>query len=256
MHFLELCAPIFNQIEWDKIRNLACKKLIHNQSNKAVELLNIIPFELYEGYNKWGDQFYVLHAYVNLEKYMEVEDAQTQNYIEMNAAGCQIASVIEDISSKFIRFVILEIDTDTDPNSIPSPKIQHSTEIVQRALLDAEQLIKTNGPISAVDRVHTALHGYLKNICKQFNLPYQEDNGITLLYKIIRTQHPAFSQNADQNNEIDIVLKSMSNILEKLNALRNNKTLAHPKTLLGEAEAMLAINISYTILHYLDSKIR
>jgi hypothetical protein len=46
-----------------------------------------------------------------------------------------------------------------DPVANPSPAF--TTDVVERALVDAEQLLSGSGPISAVDRVHTALHGYL-----------------------------------------------------------------------------------------------
>lgn len=42
-----------------------------------------------------------------------------------------------------------------------------TSEVVRRALADAEHLITTSGATSAVDRVHTALHGYLLNVCSQ-----------------------------------------------------------------------------------------
>lgn len=37
-------------------------------------------------------------------------------------------------------------------------------EIVEKALKDAEVLLTNSGPVSAVDRVHTAMHGYLKSV--------------------------------------------------------------------------------------------
>lgn len=40
-----------------------------------------------------------------------------------------------------------------------------ASEVVRRALTDADQLIETNGAQSAVDRLHTAMHGYLKAEC-------------------------------------------------------------------------------------------
>ena len=40
-----------------------------------------------------------------------------------------------------------------------------ASEIVRRALDDADVLTRTSGPQSAVDRVHTAMHGYLKGLC-------------------------------------------------------------------------------------------
>ena len=35
-----------------------------------------------------------------------------------------------------------------------------ASEVVRRALDDADSLMRTSGPLSAVDRVHTAMHGY------------------------------------------------------------------------------------------------
>jgi hypothetical protein len=45
-----------------------------------------------------------------------------------------------------------------DPVANLSPAF--TTDVVERALVDAKQLLSGSGPISAVDRVHTALHGY------------------------------------------------------------------------------------------------
>ena len=48
---------------------------------------------------------------------------------------------------------------------IASQTPQITSEVVLRALQDAENLIQTSGPTSAVDRVHTVLHGYLIAVC-------------------------------------------------------------------------------------------
>jgi hypothetical protein len=42
-----------------------------------------------------------------------------------------------------------------------------TTDTVQRAVADAEALIRTRGPISAVDRLHTVLHGHLLHLCRE-----------------------------------------------------------------------------------------
>lgn len=57
-----------------------------------------------------------------------------------------------------------------------SPQI--TSEVVRRALLDAESLIKTSGPTSAVDRVHTAIHGYLVALCQGAGVGYQETDSM------------------------------------------------------------------------------
>jgi hypothetical protein len=48
----------------------------------------------------------------------------------------------------------------------------------------------------------------------------------------------------------------MSNVLDKINTLRNNASVAHPnEQLLGEAEARLAINAGKTVFAYVEEKL-
>ncbi len=51
-------------------------------------------------------------------------------------------------------------------------------------------LINSTGPSSAVDRVHTALHGYMIAACDASGIAYNPDPGITELVKLLRKHHP------------------------------------------------------------------
>ena len=58
------------------------------------------------------------------------------------------------------------------------------------------------------------------------------------------------------DHEILKVLRSMSGIMDLLNPIRNESSVAHPnKDLLDPPEATLVINTARTILHYLDMKL-
>jgi Abortive infection C-terminus len=48
----------------------------------------------------------------------------------------------------------------------------------------------------------------------------------------------------------------MSKIIDTLNHLRNEKSLAHPNSVLEDPEAMLMINLVRTMLRYLDMRLR
>jgi len=53
------------------------------------------------------------------------------------------------------------------------------------------------------------------------------------------------------------VLGSMASILDALNPVRNNASVAHPnEELVGDSEAVLVINTVRTMLSYLESKRR
>lgn len=131
-----------------------------------------------------------------------------------------------------------------------SPKI--TSAVVNQAIIDAENLLKTSGAVSAVDRVHTALHGYLREICSQAGIIYAKEDGMTRLLKLLRQHHPSFQV----TDEAERILRAFGTIMETLNTMRNNSSLAHPNSaLLDDSEAFLAINATRTILHYLDRKV-
>ena len=128
---------------------------------------------------------------------------------------------------------------------------------VERALADAEQLIYSRGAASGVDRVHTALHAYLKGIAEKASLQFPENAGITTLFKLLCGSHPALHVPEPRAGEIDRVIRSISTILDALNPVRNRASGAHPtEAVLRGPEAMLVINSVRTLLHYLDAKLR
>ncbi len=130
---------------------------------------------------------------------------------------------------------------------------QITSVVVNQAILDAENLLSTSGAASAVDRVHTALHGYLREVCSQVGIVYAKDDGITRLLKLLRQGHPSINV---IGGDAERILNAFGTIMDTLNTLRNHSSLAHPNsTLLDDSEAMLAINVTRTIFHYLDAKL-
>jgi hypothetical protein len=138
--------------------------------------------------------------------------------------------------------------------SSPRPKI--TTDTVERAIRDAETLIQKSGATSGVDRVHTALHGYLIAACDAATIPYPKDPDLTQLIKLLRQHHPKLQNVGPRAQDITQVLRSMGAVLDALNPVRNRASVAHPNpSLLEQHEAMLVVNAARTILHYLDSKL-
>lgn len=135
----------------------------------------------------------------------------------------------------------------------PDPQI--TSEVVERAIADGELLIQAGNAVSGVDRIHTALHGYLLAVCDAEVIAYNKDATITALFKLLRSHHPKLQNLGTRSNEIEKILMSFATILDSLNPIRNKASVAHPNgSLLNEEEAMLVINVVRTVLHYLDSK--
>jgi hypothetical protein len=127
---------------------------------------------------------------------------------------------------------------------------------VARAIADAEVLVRSNGPVSGIDRVHTALHGYLIAACVKEGSSYPAEPTMTKLLKLLRSGHPRLKDLGPRSTDIERVLNSFGNVLDALNPLRNQASVAHPnESLLDEAEARLVLNGAKTILAYLDEKL-
>ncbi len=135
------------------------------------------------------------------------------------------------------------------------PQAISPTEVVLKALDNARLLISSGDPIGAVDRVHTALHGYMIDACREGGIIVRVDPSIMDLYKALREEHPKLRDLGTRSDEVNKMLRSLSAVLDALNVLRNRASLAHPtESLIEDDEAKLVINAALTILHYLDGK--
>jgi len=123
-----------------------------------------------------------------------------------------------------------------------------------KALKDAEVLLKENGAQSALDRVHTIFHSFLISMCKQNSFNFKDKDPITELFKIIKLNHPNFKQNSSVlTNKI---IRSFGSIIDTLNPIRNDRSLAHPNEhLLNEEDANFVIESVVLIIKYIASKL-
>jgi hypothetical protein len=129
-------------------------------------------------------------------------------------------------------------------------------DVVVRALADADELIRTNGATSAVDRIHTALHGHILALCEAASIEVDRETTIARSLRLLRENHPALAASGPRADDLSRVLGGMATVLDALNPLRNNASVAHPnKELLDEPEAHLAINAARTVFAFLDTKL-
>jgi hypothetical protein len=131
-----------------------------------------------------------------------------------------------------------------------------TSEVVVRAIEDVEALLQKGGPTSAVDRVHTSLHGHLRYLCGKAGIACDREASMVALLKKLRSEHPKLQHLGPRSQDIGRILNASVSILDVLNPVRNNASVAHPnEQLLGRDEAQLVINVGRTLLTYLDSKV-
>jgi hypothetical protein len=131
-----------------------------------------------------------------------------------------------------------------------------TSDVVTRAIDDAEALLRTTGAVSGVDRMHTVFHGFLRALCDQAGIACAPDASITALYKTIREKHPGLRDLGAHADHVDRILKSFASAVDSLNTLRNRASVAHPNAvLLDREEAYLYINAVRTLMAYIDAKL-
>lgn len=251
---LQVLGDALPSEEWMRLRSNVCRLLRAREETLAADLLESIPFELREGTNFFGDEFSALYLVAPLEQYVEL--AEEVNDPDTKFAFQIIAITISEVGP-YIRFIAVELDTKAGPAPVESPNLQITSDAVERALRDAEQLIHTQGAVSGLDRVHTALQGFFRAVCAKQSITIPRDASITALFKLLRENHPTLNSQQAHSGDTDRVLKAMATIVDALNPLRNRGSLAHPnESLLDEPEAMLVINSVRTLLHYFNAKLQ
>jgi len=152
-----------------------------------------------------------------------------------------------------IQALIERLET---PQLIGVGDLKASSQAVAQALREADTLIKSHGASSAVDRVHTALHGFLESACVENGIDTGNLPSIRALLKKLEQAHPKLSDLGARSQDVTTILNALGTITGALDPIRNNATNAHPTdNLLGEIEAQLVINACRSIYLYLDKKL-
>lgn len=250
----EVLHEVMPAESWQKLKGIVVRMLRARGKQEAATLLEKTPFELRDGTNGFNDEFVVLHWPASFDAYVGAADWKEKRTYA--AAFEHIAKTTTEIMKSYVRFVTVELDTAEGPAAVQSPNLQITNDIVERALGDAEKLIADAGGTSGLDRVHTALHAYLRAVCDQRSVQYGQDASITELFKALLRQG-TFRPAAARSEDVDRIVKALAVIVDALNPLRNRASMAHPNAnLLEEPEAMLAINTIRTLLHYLNARLQ
>ena len=241
-----------NQAIWSLIRKKAINYLTLSGERDAADLLSSLPFQYWAGTNSFGDQFDLLYLSISVTQYLKLKlDAETE---ENSRRFRRIADALQE-TGNYVRFIAVDMEED-ESDAVSTPTLEITSAVVERALLDFETLTKAHGAVSGIDRVHTALHGYLIEICRGANISHNTGADITALFNLIRQQHPKF-QSQPPGAETQKMLRGLAQIVDAMNPVRNYSSLAHPnENLLDEPEAMLAVNAVRSLLHYLNMKLR
>jgi hypothetical protein len=82
---------------------------------------------------------------------------------------------------------------------VGGPPPTYTSGVVIRAIDDVDTLLQRGGPTSAVDRVHTALHGHLRYLCGEAGISFERDDTMVVLLKKLMQRHPKLQDMGPRN---------------------------------------------------------
>lgn len=159
----------------------------------------------------------------------------------------------EYISSIFSPLLKTLRESEDNGSNVNFHQIATRSGTIQKAVEDAEVFIREGRFDSAVDRVHTAFHGYLRQLLIVHGVAYGTDDGLPALFAKLHGFYGGSIQPADVADRVKSILRSAGGMINSVNELRNNNTIAHPNGQLIQArEAQLVIRLVNAIVDYIE----
>lgn len=224
----------------------------------AAEILRTAPFSAHKGNLGFRSPgFVALTADVTDEDFARL--ATLKENPSFKGELVALVQALADCGLPDVELVeVLPLLGDGATPAVASERLEVNSAAVRLAMADAERVLKQGSPaILAVDRVHSALHGYLGEVCAAAGLQNLGANPtVGALWKQLRTEHPAFTCVGPHAEQVDKLMKAAAAGVDALGNLRNHGSIAHANAnLLDEAEAYLAINFTRSILNYVTRRI-
>lgn len=113
-----------------------------------------------------------------------------------------------------------------------------------------QESIENNSAEEALDRLHTLVVKYFREICKRHNIQYEKETPIHSLVgsyiKFLRQNNFIESQMSER------ILKSSISTFEAFNSVRNDHSFAHDNPILNSNESILIVKYVCSTIHYIE----
>lgn len=113
---------------------------------------------------------------------------------------------------------------------------------------DINDSIASGKPVFALDRLHTLMQKYFKELCLKHGISFKEDDRLDGLFKKYVSHIKSY---LDSKMTLSI-LKSSISLFSQYNDIRNNFTYAHDNNVLGDIESKLIFNNIVNVKNFID----
>lgn len=137
--------------------------------------------------------------------------------------------------------------------SVDFSSISRRTQAINQSINDAQVLMREGSFSSAVDRIHTAFHAYLRDLLDLHGVTHSEGDTLQQLYSKLHKCYESEIKPQEVADLIKTAVRSGSGIVSSINDIRNRHTVSHPNSnLIQQREAILVISMVKCIVDYLE----
>lgn len=148
---------------------------------------------------------------------------------------------------------LAEAEVMTDTPRVIFDRIATRTSTIQKALSDADAFMNAGRFDSALDRIHTAFHGYLRQLLTDYEVSYVESDSLPQLYAKLHSFYGNQIQPLEVGNLVKTAMRSATGMVSVLNDARNRHTVVHPNAaLIKRREAKLVIQMIKVMVDYIE----
>ena len=108
-------------------------------------------------------------------------------------------------------------------------------EKIDKLIEDINQSIADEKPEFTLDRLHTLIHNYMRELCDKYNIVYEKKDGINQLMK----RYNKIINEKFESKLTKTILSQTASIFSEYNKVRNNQSYAHDNDILNKAESLL-----------------
>lgn len=203
-----------------------------------------------------SETFQLLHFKTDMKRYVEIEQENENESHFAHFVFPEIVNAFETLQVP-LRYIVMEMDLSENVQPVAPPaKMVTTSAMVDAAFEDAEMLIRTRGAAHGLDRMHLMLHAYLKGVCIDENITYEDESSVSRLFWLLKKNHRQLQiGDRESRQAMQKILGGLTQIIDASNPVRNSKSMAHPNELLSDPEAILVLNAMRSLLHYLDKRL-
>ncbi len=135
--------------------------------------------------------------------------------------------------------------------NLDSIKPNTNDESFEKLDTSIKNSINNNQPETGIDRLHTFVTRYIRELCSKHGISFEKD---TPLHSLFGMYVKALNSSGLIESEMTSrILKSSISVLEAFNKVRNNQSFAHDNPILNYNESLLIFNDISNVIRFIEA---